>query len=76
MSDVEIYCEDCGARFRNDCHCDPPVAEVEIKGEDQTWRAVDGHLYIGDPQRASQAWHDTEHCGCPQSKNFDPDRWY
>lgn len=67
----EIYCEDCGARFRNDCYCEPQeVSEVQ-----ETWRGMDGHKYIGDPRRASQAYH-ADDCGCPGSINFDPESWY
>lgn len=69
----EIYCEDCGAYFRNDCHCEPQpiVTDVDVA----TWRGMDGHFYEGDPKRASMAMH-RDDCGCPGSVNFDPDRWY
>jgi hypothetical protein len=69
---MELYCEDCGAEFRNQCHCSPqePVSE-----EQETWRGMDGHLYIGDPTRASIASH-ADNCGCPGSVNFDPESWY
>lgn len=69
---MDIYCEDCGAIFRNDCYCEPqePVSEVKW-----TWRGMDGHLYEGDPKRSSAAYH-RDDCGCPGSTNFDPDSWY
>lgn len=76
----EIYCEDCGARFRNDCTCpSDDYIEYYIEYPDpetsEHWRGMDGHLYYGDPKRASSAMHD-EYCGCPGSVNFDPDSWY
>jgi hypothetical protein len=74
----EIYCEDCGAQFRNQCHCETMWAEINGTSEPEVkekWRGMDGHLYEGDPKRASQAWH-RDDCGCPGSSNFDPDSWY
>lgn len=70
----EIYCEDCGAQFRNDCYCgapQPPVSEIQ-----ERWTGIDGHAYVGDPKRSSAAMHDTDRCHCPGSANFDPDSWY
>lgn len=69
----ELYCGDCMARFRNDCHCSP---QLPISEKKETWRGANGHLYIGDSKRASLALHNTEECGCPMSSNFDPDSWY
>ena len=69
----EIYCEDCGARFRNSCYCDGFVTDSDDVKE--TWRGMDGHKYIGNPRWASQAYH-ADDCGCPGSSNFDPDSWY
>jgi hypothetical protein len=68
----EIYCEDCGAEFRNNCHCEPQAPQPEVT---EVWRGMDGHLYEGDPKRASGAYH-RDDCGCPGSVNFDPDSWY
>lgn len=69
----DIWCEDCGAVFRNDCHCpgNPPLPD-----KTERWTGFDGHAYVGDPQRASSALHDTANCRCPGSANFDPDEWY
>jgi len=70
----EIYCDDCGAYFRNDCHCDG--LEENVRPEPfEVWRGMDGHLYEGNSNRASLAWH-RDDCGCPGSTNFDPDAWY
>ena len=78
---MDIWCEDCGARFAEDCYCDGNQEFVEkmyasVDPERvETWRGMDGHKYTGDPKRASAARHDDD-CGCPGSVNFDPDNWY
>jgi hypothetical protein len=68
----EIYCDECGAQFRNSCYCDGYQPEPEVT---EVWRGMDGHKYIGDPKRPSSAYH-ADDCGCPGSTNFDPDSWY
>jgi hypothetical protein len=70
----EIYCDECGAMFRNQCFCEAIAMEAEPEVQ-AVWRGMDGHLYEGDPKRASMAWH-RDDCGCPGSTNFDPDSWY
>jgi hypothetical protein len=69
----EVYCEDCGAMFRNDCHCD---GIQEVSEKEDRWVGMDGHAYVGDKKRSSMAMHDTDNCRCPSSPNFDPDSWY
>lgn len=75
----EIYCEDCGAYYPGDCFCagnQAMLAEMHAGIEEsKTWRGMDGHLYEGDPKRASMAMH-RDDCGCPGSVNFDPESWY
>lgn len=74
----EIYCDECGAQFRNQCHCEAMADHINGVDRDapsEVWRGMDGHLYEGDPKRASMAYH-RDDCGCPGSVNFDPDSWY
>ena len=71
----DIWCADCGAEFREQCHC-PGNEDTPAPEKTDRWVGVDGHAYVGDSQRPSSAWHDTEHCRCPQSPNFDPESWY
>lgn len=76
---MEIYCDECGAQWRNHCVCpvsDDVAAVLHLlDNPPETWRGVDGHKYVGDPKRASSADH-AEDCGCPGSVNFDPESWY
>lgn len=70
----ELFCEDCGAQFVNQCNCAKPdeleyIAEINSKNE--TWVGIDGHKYIGDPKRASLAYH-ADDCRCIT----DPEGWY
>lgn len=58
---MEIYCDECGAQFRNSCHCQP---QPPISDKQERWTGMDGHAYIGDPQRSSAAMHDDERCLC------------
>lgn len=69
---MDLWCEDCGAEFRNQCTCGD---DLPIEGEDR-WVGLDGHAYVGDKKRSSLAMHDTDNCRCPSSPNFDPDSWY
>jgi hypothetical protein len=72
----EIYCDECGAQFRNQCHCEAIWMNEATAEVEERWTGMDGHVYVGDPKRASQAYHDTDNCRCPGSANFDPDSWY
>lgn len=58
---TDIYCDVCNATFRNECRCEPvaPFPDENSK----TWQGMDGHVYIGNPLRASQAMH-SDKCGC------------
>ena len=71
---TEIWCEDCQAQFRDQCHC--PGTDVPIPDRRDRWVGIDGHAYIGEADRPSSAFHDTDNCRCPASPNFDPDSWY
>ena len=62
----EIFCEDCGARFRNECHCEP---QLPISDKQETWYGIDGHKYVGDPKRASLAYH-ADDCRCYTSEDW------
>lgn len=59
---IDIYCDVCGATFRNACRCEP-VADFPDPETSKSWRGIDGHAYYGDPERASQAMH-SDSCGC------------
>lgn len=62
MSFVELWCEECGARWREQCSCpdQPPMPT-----RDERWIGVDGHAYRGELSRPTLALHDVEHCdGC------------
>lgn len=71
---MDIFCDECGATFKNDCHC-AGWHQTYVPAKVSTWRGMDGHKYTGDSKRASMASHDDD-CGCPGSVNFDPDSWY
>lgn len=72
---MDIYCEDCGAEFRQDCQCLEQIESIDIFAQER-WVGYDGHAYIGDKSRPSAAFHDDENCRCPRSANFDPESWY
>lgn len=70
---MDIWCEDCGAYFRESCLCGD---NLPLPTREDRWTGMDGHAYVGDKNRASLAYHDTDNCRCPSSPNFDPDSWY
>lgn len=70
----EIWCDVCGAKFRNGCICGNDT--LPLPDKEDRWVGMDGHAYVGDKNRASLAYHDTDNCRCPQGANFDPDSWY
>ena len=69
----ELWCDVCGAKFREQCTCpdQPPEPTLE-----ERWVGIDGHAYVGDKKHSAGAYHDTENCRCPQGANFDPEEWY
>ena len=65
--DEELFCEECNARFRNECvHAAEELGEPEVM---ETWFGADGHKYVGDPKRSSAAYH-ADDCPCYTSEDW------
>lgn len=67
----EIYCEECNARFRDQCR----HVDALPTGSDR-WEGIDGHAYIGDKRYPSSAYHDTDKLQVPTGTQLDPEAWY
>jgi len=69
----EVWCNECGSEF-GPCQHDTTTdleKRAEVNAKRERWHGADGHAYIGDPDRASVAYHDDENCLCG-----DPEAWY
>lgn len=59
---IDIWCEDCGAAFRNTCHC-PETTALPAPRRNEKWIGADRHEYVGDPDQRSLAFH-SDTCPC------------
>jgi len=65
---IDIWCEDCGAQFRNHCRC-PDTLALPLPEASDVWVGADGHRYVGDRSRPSSAFH-ADDCPCSTTPDW------